>query len=148
MTVAEPLTGLDFLRAMVDGRSPQAAICRTLGFALVDATAEAAVFEGMAGEHLYNPMNTVNGGFLATLLDAATASAVIARLPAGVATTTAQLNVNFVRPVSARSGLLRATGTVVHIGRTMATAEGRVEGVDGKLYAHGTATCAVFPAAA
>ncbi|MEU4674615.1 PaaI family thioesterase [Amycolatopsis sp. NPDC023774] len=146
MIVSEPLSGLDFLRAIVEGRSPQPPICRTLGFALVEVTSGVAVFEGMAGEHLYNPMNAVHGGFLATLLDSAMACAVIGRLPAGMLAPTTQVNVNFVRPVTARTGLLRATGTAIHLGRTMATAEGRVEGTDGKLYAHATTTCAVSSA--
>jgi uncharacterized protein (TIGR00369 family) len=144
VTVVDPLSGLDLLRAIVEGRSPQPPICRTLGFALVEATPDAAVFEGMAGEHLYNPIGAVHGGFLATLLDSAMGCAVIGQLSVGLVAATTQLSVNFVRPVIARTGLLRATGSVVHIGRTLATAEGRVDGVaDGKLYAHATATCAV-----
>ncbi len=91
-------------------------------------------------------MGTVHGGYLATLLDSALGSAVLTRLPAGTGYTTAQLNVHLVRPVTARTGKLRATGTSVHVGRTVGTAEARVEGVDdGRLYAHATTTCVILP---
>ncbi|MGW1376690.1 PaaI family thioesterase [Streptomyces sp. NPDC002446] len=125
---------------------PQAPISHTLGFTLVGAEPGRAVFEGGAGEHLYNPMGTVHGGYLTTLLDSALGSAVFSRLPAGTGYTTAQLNVHLIRPVTALTGRLRATGTAVHVGRTLGTAEAEVIGVDdGKLYAHATTTCAIFP---
>ncbi|MGK5728539.1 PaaI family thioesterase [Streptomyces sp. URMC 124] len=139
-------SGLDFLRSIIEGRTPQAPISHTLGFTLVAAGPGNAVFEGETGEHLYNPMGTVHGGYLTTLLDSALGSAVLSRLPAGLGYTTAQLNVNLIRPVTARTGKLRATGTAVHVGRTLGTAEAQVTGVDdGKLYAHATTTCAIFP---
>ncbi|MFF4951048.1 PaaI family thioesterase [Streptomyces chattanoogensis] len=95
---------------------------------------------------MYNPMGTVHGGYLTTLLDSALGSAVLSRLPAGTGYTTAQLNVHLIRPVTARTGKLRATGTAVHVGRTLGTAEAQVVGVDdGKVYAHATTTCAIFP---
>ncbi|MFI8104512.1 PaaI family thioesterase [Streptomyces sp. NPDC086023] len=140
-------SGLDFLRAMVEGRVPQPPMGRTLGFALIGVEPGTAVFEGETGEHLYNPMGTVHGGYLATLLDSALGCAVLSRLPAGTAYTTAQLNVHMIRPVTAATRKLRATGTAVHVGRTIGTAEARVVGVaDGRLYAHATTTCAISPA--
>ncbi|MEU5806495.1 hypothetical protein [Streptomyces sp. NPDC047718] len=40
---------------------------------------------------------------------------------------------------------LRCEGGALHVGRTTVTAEARVVGaLDGKLYAHGTTTCAVL----
>ncbi|MGH3313123.1 MAG: PaaI family thioesterase, partial [Streptomyces sp.] len=105
-----------------------------------------AVFEGKTGEYLCNPMGTVHGGYLSTLLDSALGSAVLSRLPAGLAYTTAQLNVNLIRPVTPHTGTLRATAAAVHVGRTLGTAEAKLTGADdGKLYAHATATCAIFP---
>jgi uncharacterized protein (TIGR00369 family) len=146
MTSENIPSGLDFLRSIIEGRTPQAKISRTLGFEIVGAEPGTAVFEGETGEHLYNPMGTVHGGYLATLLDSALGSAVFSRLPAGMGYTTAQLNLNLLRPVTARTGKLRATGTAVHVGRTIGTAEARLVGIDdGKLYAHATTTCAIFP---
>lgn len=138
-------TGLEFLRSIIEGRTPQAPISHTLGFVIVDAEPGRAVFEGETGTHQYNPMGTVHGGYLATLLDSALGSAVLTLLPAEQAYTTAQLNVNLIRPVTARTGKLRAIGTAIHVGRTLGTAEARLEGIDdGKLYAHATTTCAIF----
>ncbi|WP_432189045.1 PaaI family thioesterase [Streptomyces sp. Tue6028] len=138
-------SGLEVLRLCVEGRFPQAPICGTLGFRLVAAEHGRAVFEGEPAEHLLNPMGTVHGGFLATLLDSALGSAVMSTLAAGRAYTTIQLGVNMVRPVFTDTPTLRCEGTVIHAGRTTATAEARVVGTaDGKLYAHATTTCAVF----
>ncbi|MCB5164190.1 PaaI family thioesterase [Streptomyces bambusae] len=144
---AAQLDGLAFLRAIIDGRIPQPPMSKTLGFRLVSAEPGTAVFEGETGEYLYNPMGTVHGGYFATLLDSALGCAVLTRLPAGVGYTTAQLNLNLLRPATAATGKLRATGTALHIGRTLATSEARLVGIeDGKLYAHATTTCAVYPA--
>lgn len=139
-------TGLELARMSLDGRLPEAPICGTLGFRLVGAEEGRAVFEGDPGEHLFNPMGTVHGGFMATLLDSALGTAVLTALPAGRAYTTVQLGVHLVRPVFATTPALRCEGRTVHVGRTTATAEARVVGAeDGRLYAHGTTTCAVFP---
>lgn len=138
-------TGIELARMSLDGRLPEAPICGTLGFRLVEVEEGRAVFEGDPGEHLLNPMGTVHGGFMATLLDSALGTAVLTALPAGRAYTTVQLGVNLVRPVFATTPTLRCEGRVVHVGRTTATAEARVVGTDdGKLFAHGTTTCAVF----
>ncbi|WP_433430458.1 PaaI family thioesterase [Nonomuraea sp. CA-141351] len=140
------MDGLEFLRSIADGRTPQAPISMTLGFTLIAADPGRVVFEGETGEHLYNPMGTVHGGYFATLLDSALGCAVMSRLPAGMAYATAQLNVNLVRPATEATGKLRVTGTAIHVGRTIGTAEAQVVGVDdGKLYAHGTTTCSIFP---
>lgn len=139
-------SGLQILLSIIDGNSPRAPISTTLGFDLVAVEEGRAVFEGETGGHLCNPMGTVHGGFAATLLDSALGSSVLTRLPPGKGYSTAQLNVNLTRPIQPRTGTLRATAQVVHLGRTLATAEAQLVGVeDGRLYAHATATCAVFP---
>ncbi|MDX2854618.1 PaaI family thioesterase [Streptomyces sp. PA03-3a] len=139
------MTGREVLQGAIDGRFPEASIMSTLGFRLVEVGDERAVFEGDPGDHLLNPMGTVHGGFLATLLDSALGSAVMSRLPAGSAYTTVQLGVHMIRPVLPGAAALRCEGVALHVGRTTATAEARVTGAaDGKLYAHGTTTCAVL----
>ncbi|MFF1907507.1 PaaI family thioesterase [Kitasatospora sp. NPDC058218] len=139
------LTGEEILHEILAGRIQPPSMSSTLGFALVEAGPGTAVFEGEVGDHLFNPMNTIHGGYLATLLDSALGCAVMSRLPAGTGYTTTQLNVHMVRPVFAGSGRLRCEGVALHVGRTFATAEARVVGVeDGKLYAHGSTTCAVL----
>ncbi|MEU6311782.1 PaaI family thioesterase [Streptomyces sp. NPDC047014] len=141
------MSGLEILRASLKGELPGASMASTLGFRLTDAAEGFAAFEGDPGDHLLNPMGTVHGGFLATLLDSALGSAVMTLLPAGTSYTTVQLGVHMIRPVLADTPALRCEGTALHVGRTTATAEARVTGThDGKLYAHGTTTCAILRA--
>lgn len=140
------LSGLEFLERLVDGRIAPPPITGTLGFRMTRVERGLAVFVGETGEHLYNPLGSVHGGYLATLLDSALGCAVMSELPVGRAYTTVQLNVNMVRPVFAGTGPLRCEGRTLHVGRTVATAQAQVVGEeDGKLYAHATTTCAVFP---
>ncbi|MFJ9941096.1 PaaI family thioesterase [Streptomyces erythrochromogenes] len=139
------MSGLEILRASLKGDLPGASMASTLGFRLTEAAEGVAVFEGDPGDHLLNPMGTVHGGFLATLLDSALGSSVMTLLPAGTAYTTVQLGVHMIRPVMADTPTLRCEGTALHVGRTTATAEARVTGMhDGRLYAHATTTCAIL----
>jgi uncharacterized protein (TIGR00369 family) len=103
-----------------------------------------AVFQGTPQLKHYNPLGSVHGGWYATLLDSALGCAGHSMMPVGRAYTTAELGINIVRAASNKSGPLRAIGNVIHCGRQMATAEARIVGPDGKLYAHGTTTCLVF----
>lgn len=138
------LTGLQQMQAMLDGKLPYPHIAQTLDFSLVEVGEGRAVFQGQPQLKHYNPLGTVHGGWYATLLDSAVGCAVHTVMPVGRAYTTAELSVNIVRAASHKSGPLRAIGTVVHAGRQLATAEGRIVGPDGKLYAHATTTCLVF----
>lgn len=138
------LNGLQQMQAMLDGRAPYPHIADTMDFSLVEIGEGRAVFQGTPQLKHYNPLGSVHGGWYATLLDSAVGCAVHTVMPAGRAYTTAELSVNIVRAASLKSGPLRAIGTVVHAGRQLATAEGRIVGADGRLYAHATTTCLVF----
>ena len=111
---------------------------------MVEAEFGKAVFQGTPQLKHYNPIGSLHGGWYATLLDSALGSAVQTTLPVGRAYTTVELSVNLVRGATQKTGPLRAIGTVIHSGRQLATAEARIVGPDGKLYAHGTTTCLVF----
>ncbi|MDW5443543.1 PaaI family thioesterase [Polaromonas sp. SM01] len=137
-------TGLEVMQAMLAGALPFPHIADTLDFSLVEVAAGKAVFQGTPQLKHYNPLGTVHGGWYATLLDSALGCAVHTMMPAGRAYTTAELSVNIVRAASTKTGPLRAIGTVLHCGRQLATAEARIVGPDGKLYAHATTTCLVF----
>ena len=104
-----------------------------------------AVFQGTPQLKHYNPMGVVHGGWFATLLDFALGCAVQTTLGVGVGYTTAHLSVHMVRAATIDTGPLRAIGKAVHSGRQMATSEARIVAPDGKLYAHATTTCVVFP---
>ncbi|MEK8033420.1 PaaI family thioesterase [Ideonella sp. DXS29W] len=139
------LSGLQALQAMLAGELPYPHIAETLDFSLIEVELGKAIFQGTPQLKHYNPIGSVHGGWYATLLDSALGCAVHSTMPVGMGYTTAELSVNIVRAASARSGPLRAIGQVVHSGRQLATAEARIVGPDGKLYAHGTTTCLVFP---
>jgi uncharacterized protein (TIGR00369 family) len=138
------LSGLDFLRAIRDGRLPAPPIARLLGFRLVEVEAGQAAFEVMPGEQHYNPIGAVHGGLAMTLLDSAMGCAVQTHMPAGGGYTTLEAKTNLTRPITAQTGLLRAVGKVLHLGSRVATAEGRLVDAAGKLYAHASTTCMVL----
>ncbi|MCZ8256032.1 MAG: PaaI family thioesterase [Polaromonas sp.] len=137
-------TGMEVMQAMLAGELPYPHIAETLDFALIEVEPGKAVFQGTPQLKHYNPLGTVHGGWYATLLDSAVGCAVHTMMPVGRAYTTAELSINIVRAASHKTGPLRAIGTVIHCGRQLATAEGRIVGPDGKLYAHATTTCLVF----
>jgi len=138
------MSGLEVMRAMLAGHLPYPHIAETMDFAIVEVEAGKAVFQGTPQLKHHNPMGGVHGGWYATLLDSALGCAVHTMMPPGRAYTTAELGINIVRAATLKTGPLRAIGTVVHCGRQLATAEARIVGPDGKLYAHGTTTCLVF----
>ena len=138
------MPGLDFLRALRDGRLPPPPIAQLLGFSLVEVEPGHAVFECVPGEQHYNPIGVVHGGLAMTLLDSAMGVCIHSRLPAGTGYTTLEAKTNLVRAITDKTGRLRAIGKVVHLGNRIATAEGRLEDAAGKLYAHATTTCIVL----
>ena len=143
MRAAPGKTGLELLSEMAAGRLPKPPMAELMGFTGVHFEEGKAVFEGVPGEHLYNPIGVVHGGYAMTLLDSAMGVAVHTTLKAGERYTTLETKVNFVRPITLDTGLVRAEGNVIHRGGTIATADGRLTSADGKLLAHGTTTCLI-----
>lgn len=137
------LAGLPFLEAIRDGRLPAAPVSQLMGFALTEVDTGRAVFEFEPSESQYNPIGTVHGGVISTLLDSALSCAIHTTLPAGSGYTTVELKVNFVRPIVAGAGRFRSEGRVIHAGNRLATAEARLTDATGKLYAHAVGTCLV-----
>lgn len=137
-------SGMEMFEAMQAGELPTAPISHTLDFIGIHFEPGLAVFQGRPNVRHYNPLGTVHGGWFATLLDSAVGCAVHTTLPAGKGYTTLELKVNMVRALTDQVPLVRAEGKVIHAGRQVATAEGRLVGPDGKLYAHATTTCLIF----
>jgi uncharacterized protein (TIGR00369 family) len=136
------LSGLDHLRAIRDGRVAPPPIAALMGFDLVEVEEGRAVFAVVPEEFHYNPIGVVHGGLAATMLDSATGCAIQSTLPAGVLFTTLELKVSFARPMTRDTGPVRCKASIVHRGKSVAMAEGRVVAEEtGKLIAHGTATC-------
>ena len=140
------LSGLEVMQAMLAGRLPYPHIADTLDFSLVEVEVGKAVFQGTPMLKHYNPLGSVHGGWTATLLDSCVGCAVHTLLPPGKAYTTLELKVNFVKGLSEQVPLVRAIGDVIHSGSRVATAEGRLVGPDGTLFAHATTTCLIFDA--
>jgi uncharacterized protein (TIGR00369 family) len=138
------LAGIDYMKEMIAGRIPGPPIMHLMGFRLVEVGDGLAVFECQPGEQHYNPIGVVHGGLAMTLLDSAMGCCVHTRLPAKTGYTTLEAKVNMVRAITAKTGVIRATGKVIHFGSKTATAEGRIEDSQGKLYAHGTTTCIIL----
>ncbi|CAN7228270.1 MULTISPECIES: PaaI family thioesterase [unclassified Variovorax] len=137
-------TGLEMMEAMLRAEIPYAAIAKTLDFSLISVAPGRAVFQGTPLPRHLNPLGTIHGGWFATLLDSALGCAVHTMMPAGRAYTTAELGVNLVKALTPKVPRVRAEGKVIHCGRQLATAEARLVGADGTLYAHATTTCLVF----
>ena len=142
--LALDLSGLDYLRAMAEGRIPPPPIAALLGLGIVDVQPGQVTFKLDVGEHLYNPIGSVHGGVFCTLLDSAMGCAVHATLDRGQAYTTLELKVNLVKALTVSTPTVVATGQVINAGRRVVTASGQIAGPDGTLYAHATTTCLVF----
>ncbi|MGB0219452.1 MAG: PaaI family thioesterase [Sinimarinibacterium flocculans] len=131
------------MRALIaSGRKP--GIAQSLHFDLVEVESGRAVFAGTPGEHAYNPIGSVHGGYAATLLDSACGCAVHTRLDEQQAYTTLELKVAYHKAITRDTGLLRAEGRVVTMGRRAAFAEATLKDAAGKLYASATSTLLVF----
>ena len=137
-------TGLEMMQAMLRAEIPYAAIAKTLDFVLLEVGPGRALFQGTPLAQHMNPLGTVHGGWAATLLDSALGCSVHTMMPPGRAYTTAELSVNYVKGLTPKVQRVRAEGKVIHCGRQLATAEARLFGPDGTLYAHATTTCLVF----
>jgi len=141
--VGAGLDGIAQLRAlMASGRKP--GIMVALDFELVEVDVGKAVFAGAPGEHAYNPIGTVHGGYAAALLDSACGCAVHSRLEASQGYTTLELKVAYHKSMTKDTGLMRAEGLVLSIGRRVAFAEAKLTDGRGKLYASATSTLLVF----
>jgi uncharacterized protein (TIGR00369 family) len=138
--------GLGFLKAIIDGTLPKPPIADLLGFDITEAETGRAVFECVPDFKHYNPIGTVHGGLAMTLLDSCMSCAIQTTLAKGEMYTTLEAKVNLVRGITKDTGLIRATGRLIHRGRTTGTAEGDIRDAAGNLLAHGTTTCVIFPA--
>ena len=136
--------GIELLRGMIEGRFPAPPIAETLDFGVTEIDPGRVVFVGRPAQKHYNPSGTVHGGYAATLLDSAMGCAVHTLLEAGQGFTTLEIKVNYVRPMFDNTGEIRCEATIINMGKTVATAEGKVLDAKGRLIAHGTTTCLIF----
>ena len=138
------LTGLEFMQGILSGTYPGPPIGKLMNFHPVEVRLGEVVFSCVPSFDHYNPIGSVHGGLAGVLLDSCMGCAVQTTLPRGQAYTTLEYKVHLVRGMSVKTGLVRAEGKVVHGGRRIITAEGRIVDAAGKLYAHGTTTCLIL----
>jgi uncharacterized protein (TIGR00369 family) len=138
------MTPGEFFEGISSGGLPCPPIGELVDFVPLEWSPGRFVFQGTPDERHYNPLGTVHGGYAATLLDSCMGCAIHTQLKKGQAYTTLDLRVSYVRAMGSHTGPVRAEGTVIHLGRSTALAEGRLYDVDGRLYATGTTTCMIF----
>lgn len=139
------MSGLEYLHAMINGTIPPPPISRLMRFTLTEASVGRAVFECQPDESAYNPIGTVHGGLVCTLLDSAVGCAVQTTLPKGQGYTSIEIKVNYLRPVHSTSGPLVCVGTVTKPGSRVAFAEAVVTDGSGKVVATASSALLVFP---
>jgi uncharacterized protein (TIGR00369 family) len=140
------MSGVEFFDAVRRGRLPEPPFGRLLGMDMFDSGEGRVMMSLQPQEMHYNPMGCVHGGILATLLDSVMSAAVHTALPPGKGYLTREITISFHRPVFEKTGEIMAEGQIVAIDGPDASAEGRIIAGDGRVYATGTARCAVFDA--
>lgn len=139
------MSGLEFVQGLASGTLPLNTIAQTLGYDVSEAENGRVIVTAEPSERHLNPAGTVHGGFAATLLDSCMGLAVQSTLEKGVGQTTLEFKISLVRPITPETGTITAEGIVLTRGRRVGTAEGRITDSNGRLLAHGTTTCLIFP---
>jgi uncharacterized protein (TIGR00369 family) len=139
------LNGLEQLQAMTTGQAPRPPIMDLVDMTSFHAEAGRVVVTMKVQEFHYNPLGSVHGGVIATLLDTAAACSVHSTLAVGERYTSLDLTTKFLRPVTLESGLLTCEGNVIHRGRRVALAQAELKDEAGRLVAHATSSCLIFP---
>ncbi len=140
MNTMREMSGTEYINAVRAGELPVSPMLKLLDIHGREWHEGYALFTVVPQEFHYNPMNIAHGGLACALLDTAMAVSVMTMLPKGVGYVTLEIKVNFVKPITADAGELRAEGRAIHVGSRTATADGRISDASGVLYAHGTTT--------
>jgi uncharacterized protein (TIGR00369 family) len=138
------MTGMEVMQAVRSGDLPCGPMAVTMNYLLMEIESGRAVLQGNPTESVLNVQGSVHGGWFASILDGAVGNAIHSMLPAGKGYTTLDLSVKMTRAISPNVGRVRAVGTVIQVGRKIATAEGKILGPDGKLHAFATTTCMIL----
>ena len=137
------ISGLDYLKAIKNGAINPPPAAKLVGYRISKIDLGAVVFELNPAEYHYNPFATVHGGILSLLLDTTMTSAILSTLQKGFTCATVEIKVNFIKPVTIKTGVLICEGKPIHLGKRLATAEGKLKDKAGSLYAHGISTCSI-----
>jgi 2-hydroxymuconate-semialdehyde hydrolase len=140
MFVPGEASGRELLEAALRGAASPPPYVQLLGMRFTAVSDGRATFEMPATSELYNPNNVVHGGAITSLADSAMGFATFSTLASGETFTTAELHVNFLRPVTADTGMLTAIGHVVHRGTQIVVAEAEVLGPHNEVIARASST--------
>lgn len=139
--LSKDLSGMDYLIAIKKGEVPASPLISTLDFSLGELEEGKVSFSFEPQEFHYNPNGSVHGGVITSILDSAMGCTLHSLLPKGIVYTTLELKVNFLKKVNLESGILTATGRMVHLGSSTALVEAELVDSYGKKYAYGVSTC-------
>jgi uncharacterized protein (TIGR00369 family) len=142
---AAVLSGLAYWRGVADGQLPPPPIGELFHMQVLDAEHGRITFTCTPDGSMYNPLGTVHGGTVCTLLDTALGCALHTTLPQGVGYTSVEIKVSYLKQVTLDSGELTAVGTVVKAGSRIGFTEGQVTDSSGALVATATSTLLIFP---
>ncbi|MDJ0939861.1 MAG: PaaI family thioesterase [Woeseiaceae bacterium] len=140
----EKMTGLEVLEAIRDNRIRHPSMAATLGFRLTEVEDGRAVITGETNSGYCNPNGSIHGGWPAAVLDSAMGSAVHSTLPAGIDFTIVEFKIDFVRPITVTTGVVKAEGTVVNVGKRIGLADGVMRDSENRILAKGTTTCLIL----
>ena len=140
-------TGLEYLQKILAGEYAWVPIGEHLGFHLREVERGRVVIVGRPDARSFNLLSTVHGGWTAAILDTAMALSNLSTLGPDQSFTTLDIRINYLRPITAENGELRAEGSVIQGGRKVAYCEAKLLDAGGKLLAHGTGSCLVLPRA-
>jgi uncharacterized protein (TIGR00369 family) len=143
--LAKTMSGLEFIEGLIDGSIPEPPIFNLMNMRPVAAEVGKVTFTCDPDESHYNPIGTVHGGLVCTLLDSVLGCAVQTTLPKSQGYTSLEIKVSYLRPVMADTGQLTAVGIVSKPGSRAAFADGTVHDSNGKLMATASSTLLVFP---
>jgi uncharacterized protein (TIGR00369 family) len=138
-------TGLDYLQRVISGEHPPIPMGETLNFRIVEASVGRVVVVGKPDLRSFNLLGTVHGGWAASILDTAMGISVLSSLDEHTRHVTLDIRINYLRPITLDTGEVRAEGTLIQGGRRVAYCEGKLLDGAGKLLAHGTSSCLIFP---
>lgn len=140
-----PLSGFDFFNGIKNGAITPPPMAQLFGIDIVEVEKGFVALTATPRHDHYNPMQIVHGGYASVLLDTCMGGAIHSALEPGLGVVTLEYKINFVRPMTVKTGLVRGEGRVINVGRTVAISEGRLIDAAGKLLAHGTTTCQIVP---
>lgn len=142
---SQPISGFDAFVGIKNGTVARPPMAELFGIDIVEVEKGYVALTATPRREHYNPMQIVHGGYASILLDTCMGGAIHTALAPGLGVVTLEYKINFLRPMTVKTGLIRGEGRVIHVGRTAATSEGRLMDPSGKLLAHGTTTCHIVP---